>query len=1138
MVGKQIGPYKILSKLGSGGMATVYRAFDISLERSVALKLLHRGATAAGAARFREEAKAAARFPVHPNIVAIYQVLDTDFGPCIVMEHVDGYTLRQRIQDLSITDSIRIVKEVAAALALAHSVDMVHRDIKPENVILTTGGTAKVLDFGLAKTLVAKNARGTKTPRTETGPHTIMGTPRYMSPEQTRGEKLTTRTDIFSLGIVFYELLTKRHPFEGAGEWIIEAIRSFHPTPPSQVQGMQNAISPQLDALVLSMLHKIPSERPEAGEIESVLTSLPTNKRARTSETVKPHCVGRDKELADLENAFERATLERGLLCCVRGELGIGKTTLVEDFVSRHESAWIARGQCSERLAGTQGFLPLLDALDGLRKRQSGELVESMLKSQAPNWYFQVVPPASQDSTIRRPAVPRENLLQQMNRELRFFLGKLSRSKPVIVFFDDVHWADASTIDVLGYLSNHFDELRILIVVTYRPSDLAEQHATSKLISELTVKDRCSEISLSFLTAAEIEQYLALEFPNHNFPREFVHLIDERTEGNPLFMSNLLRELRNREVIKREANTWVLTEAVESLEQELPQNVRNLVEQKLRQFSREDHDLLLVAAVQGSEFDPTVVARALGRDPLAVEQRMEMLESTGLVTPIGEHDLPVGGLSQRYGFVHVLYQNVLYSSLLPKRRQRLSADVARALLESYNGDGRPVASALSLLFESSQDFDEASKYSYMAAENAASISAHKEAVLLARRGLEQLKKVAATERPDARELAFLIILGGALMATRGIGASEIEAVYARAQQLAESIGTSQQRLAVLRGLWGYNIVRGNFGVAQQLSNDLLRLAKKSSNHPLRIEAHHALGFTSGHRAKFTKAIRHHTLGIALFDRQPRRDYAFLFALDPSVGCKVEMGTNLWILGYPDDAIDIAEKGRQEAEKFANIYTQGFALMYTAGIYEMRGEPHHTERLTSKAREIAEEHGFPELLGWSTVRIGWALAAQQRQQQGISMMKAGLNDLRNIGSRVAWPHFLGLLAECLLQVEIIDEALAVAEQGLAATHSTGAQYYEAELLRLRSDCFVAMGESHFARAERGYLDSLEVAHAQKALSWELRTSMSFLNLLTKQKRETEGKSRLGEVYSRFSQGFNTQDLMNARRLLEEVVSSEF
>src|SRR5215831_5464058 len=142
MVGKQIGPYKIVSKLGSGGMATVYRAFDTSLERSVALKLLHRGATVAGAARFREEAKAAARFPVHPNIVAIYQVLDTDFGPCIVMEHVDGYTLRQRIQDLSIADSIRIVKEVAAALALAHSVDMVHRDIKPENVILATGGNA------------------------------------------------------------------------------------------------------------------------------------------------------------------------------------------------------------------------------------------------------------------------------------------------------------------------------------------------------------------------------------------------------------------------------------------------------------------------------------------------------------------------------------------------------------------------------------------------------------------------------------------------------------------------------------------------------------------------------------------------------------------------------------------------------------------------------------------------------------------------------------------------------------------------------------------------------------------------------------------------------------------------------------
>src|SRR5262249_13375888 len=154
---------------------------------------------------------------------------DTDFGPCIVMEHVDGTTLRQKVQELSIPDSIRIIKEVAGALALAHSVEMVHRDIKPENVILTGGGTAKDLGFGLGKTLVKKNARRRTPQRTETGPHTIMGTPLYMSPEQTRGEKLTTRSDIFSLGIVFYELLTKRHPFEGAGEWIIEAIRSFQP---------------------------------------------------------------------------------------------------------------------------------------------------------------------------------------------------------------------------------------------------------------------------------------------------------------------------------------------------------------------------------------------------------------------------------------------------------------------------------------------------------------------------------------------------------------------------------------------------------------------------------------------------------------------------------------------------------------------------------------------------------------------------------------------------------------------------------------------------------------------------------------------------------------------------------------------
>ena len=332
-------------------------------------------------------------------------------------------------------------------------------------------------------------------------------------------------------------------------------------------------------------------------------------------------------ERAELRAAFESVEVGRGLLLCIAGEPGIGKTTLVEDFLSEITRAGqpciIARGKCSERLAGTEAYLPLLEALDSLLGSADRDSAGHLMKQLAPHWYDQVAPSsdaASSDSRLgERAAISQE----RMKREMGAFIQELSGRRPLVLFFDDLHWADASTIDLLGYLASKFEAMRLLIIVTYRQSDLLlEKHPFLQLKPDLQARGLCHEIPLEFLSRAEIEEYLALEFPENRFPAEFAALIHAKTEGSPLFMADLARYLRDRQVITQERGAWVLAQSVPELERALPESVRGMIERKIIHLSEEDRRLLVVASVQGYEFDSAIVTRALGADAADVEERL------------------------------------------------------------------------------------------------------------------------------------------------------------------------------------------------------------------------------------------------------------------------------------------------------------------------------------------------------------------------------------------------------------------------------------------------------------------------------------------------------------------------------------
>ena len=655
--GTHLGHYRILSPLGAGGMGEVYLAEDTKLDRRVALKVLPAQYTQDEdrLRRFVQEAKAASALN-HPNIITIHEIGEAQAGHFIVMELVQGRTLREMIGKHHSLDALASLgTQIAKALAVAHAAGITHRDIKPENLMARDDGYVKVLDFGLARLAPAHSLADAET-RDGTRAGTLLGTFRYMSPEQACGETAASASDIFSLGLVFYELATGQHPFKA--ETVIgtlHAITSESPLPPSR---LNPANSFALDALILRMLEKNVDLRPTAVEVAQTLDELRDHRSSAqlqrpVATAIARHTVGREPERTELRSAFASVLNGRGQLLCVAGEPGIGKTTLVEDFLlelAADNQGTIARGRCSERLAGTDAYLPLLEALDSLLQGGSNPAMARVMKEIAPTWYAQVVSlSGASEESARLLAEVKAASQERMKRELANFLQAIAHARPLVLFFDDLHWADVSTIDVISFLAGKFSVIRVLIVVTYRPSDmLLAKHPFLQIKPDLQARGVCRELLLEFLNEAEIAKYLALEFPGHRFPSEFSHLIHAKTEGSPLFMTDLLRYLRDSGVIALEANTqeageprWTLAQVLPDIDRELPQSVRGMIERKIAQLSDEDRTLLTAASVQGYRFDSAVVAQALTLGADEVEERLEKLERVfAFVTLTSEAEFP------------------------------------------------------------------------------------------------------------------------------------------------------------------------------------------------------------------------------------------------------------------------------------------------------------------------------------------------------------------------------------------------------------------------------------------------------------------------------------------------------------------
>ena len=1135
--------YELVSLLGRGGMGVVYAARQLSLNRLVALKFLPEECAQdpAWLERFRREALTASALN-HPNICTIYDSGECAGRPFLSMELVEGRTLAELIDCRpSVEELARLIGQAARALAAAHAAGVVHRDIKPQNLMVRADGIVKVLDFGLARRLSTDGAADFAA---RTDSDTRVGTPLYMSPEQARGEPVGTASDIFSLGIVLYELASGQHPFVGLTEaGIAQTIVNQYLLP---IPRLNPEVPAALDGLIQNMMAKDPRLRPTATEVDAALAELiGTGGRpgGLLDSPARLVTVGREAERTILRGSFESAAAGRGLLVCVTGEPGLGKTTLVEDFLGELAAGdrphALARGRCSERLAGTEAYLPFLEALDSLIQGASGAAAAQMMKVVAPTWYVQLVSLAAGDPALARVLEEAKGASQERRkRELGVFLHELSHRRPVVVFLDDVHWADPSSVDLLAYLGGKCAGLRLLIVLTYRPSELAlANHPFGPIKLELQGRGVCREIALPFLSRDDFDRYLALAFAGHQFPEELAAVLHARTEGNPLFMVDLLRYLRDCGVIVQDQGRWALVRAMPDLQRELPESVRGMVRRKVDQLSTCDRLLLMAASVQGPEFDSAVVAHVMGREPADVEERLEVLERVHImVRLIREQTFPDRTLTLRYGFVHVLYQNSLYAALQPTRKAAWSAAAARALLGHYGEKSSGLAAELAMLFEAGRDPERAADYYLMAAENAARIFAHHEAVALARRGLALLQTLPDTPDRARRELLMQMKLGVQLQLTEGYAAPEAERTYARARALCEQVPETPLLFPVLWGLWMYYEVRAKLGKSRELAERLFALAQRTQDPAQLLQARGALAVTSLALGDPAATREHMEQGVALYDPKRHSSHAYLYyGQDPGVACRAFGAVALWLLGYPDQAVQRSREaialGRESGQPSTLALAHFFAAIL--GQYSRKGPA--VQGSAEATLAIATEHGFSFWHALGLVMRGWALAEQGAGASGIAQLRQGLAAWAATGGEAYRTYYLALLAEALGREGQIEEGLGVLAEALALMHSTGEAFHGAELHRLQGEFLLRQEAAEVAcrEAESCFRRALTLARRQQAKSLELRAAMSLTRLYRKQDRQAEARPMLAECYDWFTEGFDTPDLQEAKALLEQV-----
>lgn len=706
--------YRLTAQLGRGGMGVVYGAQDTLLGRAVAIKVLNEtGISPEGRARLLREAQAVARLD-HAHIVPVYDAGEINDMPFIVMQLVAGKNLRQRVREhgpLPLPQLITLAAQLCDALDHAHQRGVIHRDVKPENIVITPEGAAKLMDFGLAHSPGA-------TRLTQEG--TLLGTLAYLAPEQIMGEPVDGRADLYALGVMLYELATGRLPF--AGENAAHIISGHLYAPVEAPHTHRPDLPAALSTLIVHLLSKRPADRPAtAGDVQAVLekmrrqvaapTAVPptlTAAYATLDRIARGRLVGRERELAEASTLWSRAASGAGQTVWVSGEPGIGKTRLVRELaaIAQSSGASVLVGGCHAE--GGPPYAPLAAVIR--------EALENPSAPDLPDFILADLLILAPHLRSRYPHLPISPTLDPQFEQQQLFdsfvtwCETLAAAAPLLLLVEDVHWADGGTLALLRHLARRAHQARLLLVMTYRDTEVEmdQAHPLNAVLLDLNRERLAAQIRLARLGREQVRVLLAaLLSTAGDITPEFLDGLYRETEGNPFFVEEVCKGLIEQGKLYHAGGTWRRADMQTIF---IPSSVRGAILARVERLPAVAQEVLRLAAVLGRDFDFETLRAASEQDE---ENLITALERAARAQLVGEVAAARTG-HITYSFAHALIPFALRESVSGLRRQRLHRRVGTAVETQRPHDFE----ALAYHFAAAGERDKAIPYLQQAAERA------------------------------------------------------------------------------------------------------------------------------------------------------------------------------------------------------------------------------------------------------------------------------------------------------------------------------------------------------------------------------------------------------------------------------------
>jgi DNA-binding winged helix-turn-helix (wHTH) protein/tetratricopeptide (TPR) repeat protein len=857
-----------------------------------------------------------------------------------------------------------------------------------------------------------------------------------------------------------------------------------------------------------------------------------TRKPPAAAKASRPIIVGRENELARLQSWYAEAALEgERRVIFVSGEAGIGKTSLIETFlysIAQERAMQIGRGQCVEHYGAGEPYMPVLEALSRLGRDPGGERMIEVLNRFAPTWLAQMPELLPPEERARMQGQNHGVTQQRMLREMLMALEVLAAESPLVLVLEDLHWSDFSTLELISAIARRSEPARLLVIGTYRPMEvLAKDHPLRAMKQELELHDYCEELQLKLLDEEDIADYLERRFPSDG-ARTFEGLapvIYERTDGNPLFMVNVIDYLVGTGLLadSHKPSAAVRAEFILPNLIEVPRNIRQMIERNFERLDPEEQATLEGASVAGAEFSAAAVAAALERPQAEVEACCARLaRHDQFVTEQRPTVWPDGTVTSGFRFHHSLYQKVLYRMLPLGHRVRLHRLIAAREETGYGEGANEIAAELAHHYAQTNDKDKAVHYFRLAGERAVARGAVVEAEIHYSRALELLSELPHDIQRDRQELALQMALGGVLWTSKSWSHPETERVFSRAEELAKRLGKNTQLVEVLLGLLLSATGSGRYRLARELAQRMLMTAEDSRDFASLSVAHTFLGETLLEGAHYLGAKEHLELGSQYCAESDLGGLSGWGLIAPAL-----LATAVLALGYPDRAQEIAKNAWEHAEQCGDLHKVGGVRLWLGLFYWMMDDALGLLEQSEAMRRMAVTE--PVWNGLADFFAGKARMVQGDRQEGAHYLRKA----------IIFHESVGLLG--LLHWLKIDEAKALASQGLIedALVIISNAIADHELLHLRSPALLlradllAQSNAKDSLVEEAYRDAVQCARDQDAKYYELRAATHYAGWLKFQGRGPEAWTILSEIYTWFTEGFDTHALKEAKALLDAL-----